>query len=330
MSRRSNAPTTTLASRSALATIPRSARGARRRRRADPPHLPRCDHLGGGAERYAANATFVRYSTKDIDRIRTTIDDLLKAKSLPRTIAIDNATALYKARCDRYGDRYNTEAQRDIRAFVDYLLALPCHVVITALEKPIYATPGTKIDLVDGSYVVKANDTIAIGYRADTDDSFETHADTILRFVRDDMTESYSAIALRDRGAHLTPWQRFDEICATDILKTLAPPPKATSPSTPAAPATTPPPTTIPDAAAKRALHTLVERYNILTTPKKMLTLSALLAKYPEPEKARAALTAAIQQAGGENAAAQAEAPATATRAAAGNGRKLGFPAHLA
>ncbi len=57
---------------------------------------------------------------------------------------------------------------------------------------------------------------------------------------------------------------------------------------------------------------------------------SFLLAKYPEPQQARAALTAAIQQAGGENAAAQAEAPTTATRAAAGNGRKLGYPAHLA
>ena len=90
------------------------------------------------------------------------------------------------------------------------------------------------------------------------------------------------------------------------------------------------PPTTIPDAETKRALQALVERYNTLTTPRKMLTLSALLAKYPEPQQARAALVAAIQQANGGSATAQAEAPATATRTAAGNGRKLGYPAHLA
>ena len=130
-------------------------------------------------------------------------------------------------------------------------------------------------------------------------------------------------------GAQIKPWQRFDEICATDILKTLAPAPKATSPATPVATAT-PSPTTIPGAAAKRALQALVERYNAVTTPRKALTLSALLAKYPEPPQAQAALAAAIQKAGGENAAAQAETPPTATRAAAGNGRKLGFPAHLA
>ena len=275
-----------------------------------------CDR---GAERYAQTAAFAHHPTKDVDEIRKTIDGFMKEKKLPQAIAIDNATALYKARCDKYGDRFNTEAQRDMRAFLDYLLALPCHVVITALEKPIYATPGKKIDLPDGPYVVKANDSIVIGYRADTDDSFETHADTIVRFVRDDMAETYCAVALRDRGARLAPWQRFEAMTATDIIETLAPPAKAQATPTPG-----------PDAAMKQALQALVDRYNAVLKPKKAVALSALLAKYPEPEKARAALAAAIRKADGGGVEAQAQAPSTAVRAAAGNGRKYGFPAHLA
>ena len=110
-----------------------------------------------------------------------------------------------------------------------------------------------------------------------------------------------------------------------------------------------------PDAATKQALQALVDRYNAVLKPKKTLALSALLAKYPEPEKARAALAAAIRKADGggvkavvrdeasaattispspngsqsTGAAAAAEGPTT-RRPAAGNGRKYGFPAHLA
>ena len=85
-----------------------------------------------------------------------------------------------------------------------------------------------------------------------------------------------------------------------------------------------------PDAAMKQALQALVDRYNAVLKPKKTLALSTLLAKYPEPEKARAALAAAIRKADGGGVEAQAQAPSTAVRAAAGNGRKYGFPAHLA
>lgn len=83
-----------------------------------------------------------------------------------------------------------------------------------------------------------------------------------------------------------------------------------------------------PDAAMKQALQALVDRYNAILKPKKAVALSALLAKYPEPEKARAALAAAIRKADGGGVEAQAQA--TAVRAAAGNGRKYGFQAHLA